>query len=420
MIKWSANTMLRLGFVALLVGISACGGTAPSPAGQASKTEATPASGGKFDFDAVLRREIQPLRVQKFAHDVVSGEVEAASAPQIERTKESIKIVIPIGTQAPVECYVYHERTDGASTIWQVVDAVKKKIDVRLFEPTDVFVAAGHAALAAHAIYVVKQAKGDAGGELKLIYYENPLVSTLCTHDEAGYSGAFKRLAKGLFESLKRSDRRLESKPSKREVSVIKVNGRPTGYSDNVDYDSGKDTVVSESVTAKLLPRSPNEVMVEDTITTETSDKAGQLLEYVHVGVSGTEVALVIKLKRLGAGEYSYSGKQNGKPINGKFKTKSKLGPATGQAIAKNIRELLLSGKATSFKSEEYSPDLDPTAPIEALYEIESKEQRKVRSSFGPAKIEGTVDEHGELEKSEMHMGSSTVTEERLSSEGKR
>src|SRR5258706_7924165 len=125
MVRWSANTMLRPTFVALLLVISACGGTAPSPAGQAKgTTEAAPASGGKFDFDAILRREIQPLPVQKFAHDVVSGEVEAASAPQVERTKESIKIVIPIGTQAPVECYVYHERTDGASTIWQVVDAV--------------------------------------------------------------------------------------------------------------------------------------------------------------------------------------------------------------------------------------------------------------------------------------------------------
>jgi hypothetical protein len=407
--------------LALLVGASACGAGAHAPPNQPkAATESAPPSGQHFDFDAVLRRELEPLPVQKFARDVISGEVEATAPPQIERTKESIKIVIPIGTQAPVECYVYNERTDGASTIWAVVAEVKKTIDVRLFEPTDVFAAAGHAALAAHAIYVVKQPKGDAAGELKMIYFENPLVSTLCTHDEAGYSGAFKRLAKGLFESLKRSDRRLESAPIKRDVSVIKVNGRPTGYSDSVEYDSGKDTVVSESVTAKLMPRSPREAVVEDTITTETTDKSGQLMEYVHVGASGTDVELVIKLKRLAAGEYSYSGKQNGKPIAGKFKTKNKLGPATSHTVAKNIREQLLSGKSTSFKSEEYAPELDPTAPIEALYEIASKEQRRVRSSFGPAKIEGTVDEHGVLEKSEMHLGATTVTEERILSEGKR
>jgi hypothetical protein len=395
---------------------------APRPsAGQpASNTEAAPAEGAKFDFDAILRREIPPLAVQKFKHDALSGEVEATAAPQIERTKESFKIVFPIGTESPVECYVYNERTDGAATIGQVVAEVKKSIDVRLFEATDVFVAGGHAALAAHAIYVVKGKKGDAAGELKLIYYENPLVAALCTHDEAGYSGAFKRLAKGLFESLKRTDQQLRLNPVSREVSVIKVNGRPTGYTDKVEYDSGKDSVESESISAELVPRSPRDVVAEDTITTETTDRSGQLLEYVHVKATGGDVELVMKLKRLSAGEYSYSGKQNGKPVSGKFKTKTKLGPATNLAIAKNIREQLLTGKATSFKAEEYVPGLDPTAPIEALYEVESKEQRKVRASFGPAKIDGTVDPRGLLEKTEMQMGSANITEERLSFEGKR
>ena len=122
--------MKTLRFVALLVGVSACGGMAPAPSGQQKgKTDSAPASGGKFDFDAILRREISPLPVQKFARDALSGEVEAASAPQIERTKESFKITIPIGTQIPVECYVYNDRTDGASTISGVVKEVKKTID---------------------------------------------------------------------------------------------------------------------------------------------------------------------------------------------------------------------------------------------------------------------------------------------------
>src|SRR5262249_38083189 len=159
---------------------------------------------------------------------------------------------------------------DGASTITRIVAELKKTIDVRLFEPTDVFAAAGHAGLAAHVVYVVKRQKGDAAGELKMIHYENPLVSSLCMHDEPGYSSSFKRIAKGLFESLQRSDRKLQLMPTKREVRVIKVNGHPVGYIDNADYDSGKGAIVSESVTAKLLPRSPREAMVEDSMTVET------------------------------------------------------------------------------------------------------------------------------------------------------
>src|SRR5713101_1285951 len=145
--------MAKLWFLAVLAGISGCGPHPPASQPNAppnATTGAATSSGEHFDFDAILRREIETLPVQKFSHDVVSGQVEAAGPPQVERTKESTKIVIPIGTKAPVECYVYNERTDGASTIGQVVAEVKKSIDVRLFEPTDVFAAAGHAALAAH------------------------------------------------------------------------------------------------------------------------------------------------------------------------------------------------------------------------------------------------------------------------------
>src|SRR6187399_362581 len=112
--------MLRRGLFVLLVGAMGCGGMAPAPAGQPGAGQAGGAPSGdgtKFDFDAILRREIEPLPVQKFSHDALSGAVEASAAPQVERTKESFKITFPIGTESPVECYVYNERTDGGATI---------------------------------------------------------------------------------------------------------------------------------------------------------------------------------------------------------------------------------------------------------------------------------------------------------------
>src|SRR5258706_13612844 len=102
-------TMTKTSFFVLLAGISGCGaGAHPQPSQPASTTSspagAAASSGEHFDFDAILRREIEPLPVQKFAHDVVSGQVEAAGPPAVERIKESIKIVVPIGTKAPIEC----------------------------------------------------------------------------------------------------------------------------------------------------------------------------------------------------------------------------------------------------------------------------------------------------------------------------
>src|SRR5262245_59298382 len=94
--------------LAVAVLLSACGpgmrsgSNQPSPAGSAG--------GGKFDIEATMRREIGPLSRQKFASDVVSGDVEAAGKPEVARNSGSLKVTIPIGTQAPVECYVYHDR----------------------------------------------------------------------------------------------------------------------------------------------------------------------------------------------------------------------------------------------------------------------------------------------------------------------
>src|SRR3954463_12807037 len=154
--------------------------------------------------------------------------------------------------------------------------------------------------------------------------------------------------------------------------------------------------------------------MVADTFTHETLDRDGQILDYAHAEGAGSGLELQIQLKRLGPAGDAYSGKQNGKPISGKFKTKGKMGIATGKTIAKAIREQLLSGKSTSFKTEEYAPSLDPTVPIETLYEIESKEERRIRSSFGPVRIVGKVDERGDLERTEAHVGSAVITEERI------
>src|SRR5438445_12206033 len=134
-------TMTKSNFFLLLAAISGCGGGARAPASQPNATASSPtaaaSSGEHFDFEAILRREIEPLPVQKFSQDVVSGQVEALALPAVERTKESIKIVIPIGTKPTIECSVYNERTDGPSTIGEVVAEGKMPIELLAIEAPD-------------------------------------------------------------------------------------------------------------------------------------------------------------------------------------------------------------------------------------------------------------------------------------------
>ena len=87
--------------------------------------------------------------------------------------------------------------------------------------------------------------------------------------------------------------------------------------------------------------------------------------------------------------------------------------------ISSNVKRLLLGGKATSFKTEEYSPEIDPTAAVETLYEMESKEQRRVRISFGPIRLSAVVDGEGQAEKVTGNVGSAHLSIERLGAGGK-
>jgi len=384
----------------------------PSPPPPKSAEAAKPA----FDFEAATRREVPPLAVRKIAGEILTAEVEATSEPEVTVGKQSIHVKFPIGTTVPVECYVYDEPKDGAATIAAVVQAVKKNLDVRSFAPTDVYVAGKNAVLAAQAFYLADVNGVKAGGQIKLAYFNSPVVPSLCFHDEPGYSATFKRVVTRFFESANRRDRELQNgTPVSWEVSVTKLQGRPVGFSERRTYKQPTTRLtVAVSVTSNLYPRSALECRAEDTLTTQTVDASGQLLEHGQVSAHGGEIDVNVELKRVAPASYAYSGLYNGKKISGKFKTNDKAGLATDATISKSVRDRLLTGKAASFMLEEYSPSIDPTAPVETIYELESKDERRVQVSFGPLRLSTTVDEEGHAENVVGHIGGATLTIERL------
>lgn len=427
MLSLAAMRMARVGSLLALVG-ALVGCKSPEPGAPKNATPAAPAAKTgeaakpAFDFATYLRREFAPLPVMKLASGVLTADVEAASAPRVTQGQGSIHVVIPVGTQSNVDCYVYDEQPDGAAKMVQVVEEVKKTVDVRLFAPTDVYMAGEIAAFASHAIYVIDKDGVKGTGELKLAFYHHPLTPTLCMQDEAGYSASFKRVTKRFFETERRSDRELTGKaPVSWEVSVMKLDGRPIGFDEHRSYEDPANRKKSSiSISSTLYARSPIALRPEDSATTTTVDASGELLEYMRIVGSGQDIELRVDLKRVGPAQYAYSGQQSGKPISGKFKTKDKLGLATSKRVSDNVKNQLLSGKAPSFKLEEYAPGVDPTAALETLYEIDSKEAKRVRISFGPLTMTAIVDEEGDPEKVDMTLGSATLTLERLAAGGKR
>jgi hypothetical protein len=378
------------------------------PAAPGSQPTARPEA--KFDMEAMLKREIAIPGARHFQVETLQGDVAAVSDPKGKRDGHLIAFEFPIGTAATVTCQTFDARVDPGALMSGIAKAVDKDQSLRLVEVTDVYPVGDYGAFAAHMIYMKQQAVG----ELKLFFYAHPLTPTLCLHDELGYFETAKRVTSGLFASMARADRRLENQPNRWSLAVEKINGKPIGFIQEIYWAAGKGVTAVETQSMTLQPRSPTQFTGVDSFSVVRRREAGELLECRYAKANNAETEVDVDLKRLGPTEYGYDGKHKGKAISGKFKTKDKAGLATGRRVERTIRDVLLSGKAKTFKTEEFSPGTDPTAPVEVTYETESLESRKVRMRLGPMQISSTVDPDGSPVKLEMDMGSFVVTIERL------
>ena len=122
---------------------------------------ATLVGAGRIRFDRSVTEWFADLEADEHLELVPLSPRSALVACDLER---AFQVTVPLGTASQIKCYVYDGQRDGAATMAGMIAEVKKAMQVRLFEPTDVFVAARHAVLAAHAFYIVEQNKVKAAG----------------------------------------------------------------------------------------------------------------------------------------------------------------------------------------------------------------------------------------------------------------
>ncbi|MFP2956701.1 hypothetical protein ACLEPN_02425 [Myxococcus sp. 1LA] len=87
-------------------------------------------------------RELAPLPKQRVTskEGIFTAEVEAVAAPKLTRHEGSTRLEIPLGTEAPLSCFVYERPIDAAGAVLAVAKAVQghKGVTVRSLMPTDV------------------------------------------------------------------------------------------------------------------------------------------------------------------------------------------------------------------------------------------------------------------------------------------
>ncbi|HYO71045.1 MAG TPA: hypothetical protein VEU33_33695 [Archangium sp.] len=390
---------------------------APAEAAPPPASAESPPAAGKIDVKALSARELAPLSKQKVSapDGSFTGEVEAAGAPTLQQGEGLLVLSVPLGTGSPLTCFVYSQPVDAGGAIYRLVEMAGQRTALQRVRTTDIRLIGESPAVYAEAQYLVDVPRGKAAGLAKMMVYAHDQVPLVCTHDEPGYSESFKRVTSGLAGSLESSG---ETPPAPRyfEFNVIRVQGHPVGFEKRVMRDAAGGGRLTEVESSLFFPRSPRELSVQDTASSELADKDGRLVARDYARASNGALDIQMALKQVQGREYHYEGTHLGKELHGDFTAPADL--ATEPGTARRVRERFLPGPDQELTLHYYMPAANPVAPVQQVLRKGAAGSRELTVEMGPLKATLTLDAQGMGEKLVTSLGGTEMVQERVRASG--
>ncbi|NVJ00029.1 hypothetical protein HV824_18125 [Myxococcus sp. AM009] len=355
-----------------------------------------------------LARELAPLPKQRVrsAEGIFTAEVEATAAPRLTRHEGSTRLEIPLGTEAPLSCFVYERPIDAAGAVLAVAKAVQghQGVTVRSMTPTDVSIVADAPVMFVDVDYEVA-APGDSvsAGRLKLMVSASPELPLLCAHDEPGYARTFRRVTTGLAATLEVPGPARTSARTK-ALRVLKLDGRLAGFDWRTERLLEGGSRRTEVSTSLLLPGAAKGPRAEDRTLTTVTDEAGRLTEQRHAHAEDGRLTLQVTLRRerepppaAPGTAYRYEGRQGSRTLKGTFT--SKRGLATEERVHDTVRDVLRPGGPAEAVLDVYRPAEVLSASMElVLRRTPSAGPRALTLTTGAITEEARADANGALE----------------------
>lgn len=391
-------------------------------------------------------RELAPLPLREVVHPGVSarGAVEAAGPLRYQAGPGATTLVIPLGTDSELLCFLYDAPLDAASALLSVARAVagNAELSVQDMRVTEVREVGGVPAVFLAVDYrTALQGGGAARGQVKLMVRGAGEVPLLCAHDELGYTQSFRRITEALAVSLvasggahagegregtgvrgvSRDGRGAATAMDERfnEIQALRLDGRPVGFAwRRLSVAPGGLRLV-ETTHSLLVPGARGAgLTAEDSTQVLVADGHGQTLQLSYAQARDGALTLELEATRGQGGTYRYLLTHEGRQLEGTFRARRGLTDALG--ALPRVREELLSGREPRVSVDVYEPALDPMGPTEAVYERtpgQAPEQGAgsgVTLTLGSRRQVGTLDARGLWLRSEVARESSTLTSERI------
>lgn len=369
-------------------------------------------------------REAEPLPPQRIqsADRFFRAKAPAKLAGQVEAQDGAYAFSLDVGTQAPIDCWVYRDGIDFAASLSQLSDStfgaisqLLGEVQAKAVDAVDAGVIAGSPFLAIDWMYRVQTSDGPQLGQVKHLVASKGGRGLYCQHNELGYAQTFRRVVKEILTSLEyRKQARPE--PYFSEVSTLSIRGMRVGLEHTTLTRNATRNTRIETRTSLLVPVTNDTLQGSDTFAIEFAHPDGTLINQVHVESSNGELVSHLELVPQAGGAWSVEGTFQGKPLSTRIQSARPPTSWLGEALA--LRETLKQrGAGAELTTTRWVPDADPTRLLDGTLTVQRQlgpERFAAKLVTAGLEADLVVDRRGTIASGSMDMGVAAVDFERV------
>lgn len=385
---------MRVEYCVALAFLWSCGGSTPAP--EAGPTQ-DPEAANEALFSRLGARETALPEVQEAESQDgrVSVSVPSAAPVAIQAVEDndSYYFQAALGTDSPVECWLYPDGVDPATS----VRALRDNIISIVAEPhggilkqqiaaIDAGVVAEEPYLQLETLALAGEAASPQGLYSKLRWMNHNDSSVICSHFEFGYRETFGRWLEALLARLSiKTDG--GTQPFFRDVAVLALNDMNVGFTHLWAQRNKDGTVLTTQQRSYLIPRSVDAVIVGDSFSFEMS-KGKRLLSVTTI--ESEEGELVTQLQTTRAeGRWQIKGMFKSKPIDQEVKFSGEPRPML--TSMRRTRKALRSNGVLARKGKGVLRYFAYQASGNPLDVLESTMRRIGKTDEGRIEVAGTL-----------------------------
>lgn len=254
-----------------------------------------------------------------------TSQVSASARGSIESGEEVDYLALDIGSDSPIECALYHDEVEAASTLRAMAAQVFTDLEERHgaaierdpFE-IDAGVIAGSPYLRLTWSYRTAVVQGQVFGQLKQMIATREGRSVYCVHNENGFHHSFDRVFRELIENMRFSSYD-QMRPYFTQIDVISTGGERIGYRAlalTLDED-GEPRVVR--YTTLLRRDAEGAIAARDVTAVEHSTLQGELRGQLFTDFRDGDVSSSLVLEDLAGVGWQVRGQRDGANLRAIF-----------------------------------------------------------------------------------------------------